>query len=144
MDNAMLVQVVRECGLNPTEWRASDLLKEFDQDGDGVCSFNEFIDMYMQLKKEELSIENTCELFWKAFNYFDTDSSSSISNAEFRQTLHELGDKMTDVELDHLFNLIDTNKDGQLSWQEFQNFLERDKVASVAFFEAEVSKAEAE
>ena len=55
------------------------------------------------------------------FNRFDADKSKSVSVAEAKHMLRKLGIEDKDIEM--LVAMHDTNKDGELQYDEFVSFL---------------------
>ncbi|KAK3265068.1 hypothetical protein CYMTET_26230 [Cymbomonas tetramitiformis] len=122
-----VTQILRETGLNPIESDANDLIAEFDEDGDGVLNFTEFVEMWGKIATEEEDVAQSLDMFARAFEFFDRNNNASIETDEFRTVMMEIGDKLTDVEVQEFFALMDTNKDGVISWVEFIGFLKEDK-----------------
>lgn len=118
---------MRETGLNPIESDANDLLAEFDEDGDGVLNFTEFVEMWGKVASEEENVALSLDMFARAFEFFDRNNNASIETDEFRTVMMEIGDKLTEEEVKEFFALMDTNKDGLISWVEFIGFLKVDK-----------------
>ena len=55
----------------------------------------------------------------KAFSLFDDDHTGKISIKNLRRVARELGEGMTDEELQAMIDEFDTDHDGQISEQEF-------------------------
>lgn len=55
------------------------------------------------------------------FNEFDKDKSGSVSVAEAKPILRKVG--LSDEEIEDLVAKHDTNKDGELQYDEFVSFL---------------------
>ena len=55
----------------------------------------------------------------KAFALFDDDHTGKISIKNLRRVARELGETMTDDELQAMIDEFDTDKDGQISEAEF-------------------------
>jgi hypothetical protein len=52
-----------------------------------------------------------------AFKVFDKDGNGSISAAELRHVMTNLGDKMTDAEVNEMVKKADVDKDGQVNYE---------------------------
>lgn len=50
---------------------------------------------------------------------FDKESNGLISAAELRHVLTELGEKMTDEDIDELIREADSDNDGIINYEEF-------------------------
>ena len=55
------------------------------------------------------------------FEHFDEDKSQSLSMAEVKVMLRQLG--MRDSDLDTIVEMYDKDHDGELQYKEFANFL---------------------
>ena len=68
-------------------------------------------------------------LFWKrsklilyfreAFKVFDSDGNGFINAAELRQVMMNLGEKLTEEEVEMMIKEADTNGDGLVNYEEF-------------------------
>ena len=86
-------------------------LSSYDQD------YNRFV-WYKQAEK--LTPEQNAK-YREAFSLFDQDSDGFISPAELRVVMANLGENLTDSELEEMMKEADTDGDGKVSYQgEFQ------------------------
>lgn len=53
----------------------------------------------------------------EAFRVFDKDGNGSISAAELRHVMTNLGEKLTDEEVDEMMREADTDGDGQVNYE---------------------------
>jgi len=90
-------------------------VNEVDADGNGMIDFPEFLTMMARKMKESDSEEEIKE----AFNVFDRDRNGQISAAELRHVMTNLGEKLTDEEVDEMIKEADFNGDGQINYEEF-------------------------
>ncbi|CAF1275213.1 unnamed protein product [Rotaria sordida] len=58
-----------------------------------------------------------------AFDLFDSDHSGKISKTELRQVLKALNIAATDAELQKLMAQMDTNRSGDIDYNEFKNVM---------------------
>ncbi|XP_078612782.1 uncharacterized protein LOC144882674 [Branchiostoma floridae x Branchiostoma japonicum] len=107
--------VMRSLGQNPTEVELTDMINEVDTDGNGTIDFPEFLTM-MARKMEEVDSENELR---EAFQVFDKDRNGYISAAELRHVMTNLGEKLTDEEVDEMIREADIDGDGQINYEEF-------------------------
>eukprot|EP00940_MAST-03C_sp_MAST-3C-sp2_P000324 g324.t1 len=107
--------VMRSLGQNPTEAELQDMINEVDADGNGTIDFPEFLTMMARKMKDTDSEEEILE----AFKVFDKDGNGFISAAELRHIMTNLGEKLTDEEVDEMIREADIDGDGQINYEEF-------------------------
>jgi calmodulin len=136
--------VMRSLGQNPTEAELMDMIQEvscskmdlstrgaalmdhfligpfflfiqIDADGSGTIDFPEFLTMMARKMKDTDSEEEILE----AFKVFDKDGNGFISAAELRHIMTNLGEKLTDEEVDEMIREADIDGDGQINYEEF-------------------------
>jgi calmodulin len=107
--------VMRSLGQNPTEAELKDMIHEVDADGDGTIDFSEFLDLMARKMKDADSDEELKE----AFKVFDKDQNGFISAAELRHVMINLGEKLTDEEVNEMIREADVDGDGQVNYEEF-------------------------
>ena len=61
----------------------------------------------------------TDEEILEAFQAFDLDKNNFVGAAEIRHVLINIGEQATDEEVDEMIRMVDTDGDGQVSWDEF-------------------------
>jgi len=107
--------VMRSLGQNPTEAELQDMINEVDADGNGTIDFPEFLSLMAKKMKDTDSEEELKE----AFKVFDKDGNGYISAAELRHVMTNLGEKLTDEEVDEMIREADVDGDGQVNYEEF-------------------------
>jgi len=107
--------VMRSLGQHPTEAELADMVREIDVDGNGQIDFNEFLNMMVMKMKDVITEEEIRE----AFLLFDNDGNGFISAAELRHVMTNLGETLTDEEVEELMHEADANGDGQIDYDEF-------------------------
>ena len=65
---------------------------------------------FFRLRQEEIL---------EAFKVFDKDGNGFISAAELRHIMTNLGEKLTDEEVDEMIREADIDGDGQINYEEF-------------------------
>ena len=130
---------MRSLGQNPTEAELMDMIQEvsskvlqdiinhlscsdvrvfvfqIDADNSGSIDFPEFLTMMARKMKDTDSEEEILE----AFKVFDKDGNGFISAAELRHIMTNLGEKLTDEEVDEMIREADIDGDGQINYEEF-------------------------
>jgi len=104
--------VMRSLGQNPTEAEISEIIKTLEGD---TINFDEFVKIMVVKMKDTESEEEIKE----AFKVFDKDGTGVISAAELRHVMTNLGEKLTDTEVDDLIKEADVDGDGQINYEEF-------------------------
>ncbi|KAJ8298482.1 hypothetical protein KUTeg_025013 [Tegillarca granosa] len=117
--------VIREMGGNPTESELKKMISEVGADGNETIDFQEFLCMMSNKgndtqESEDLNME-------EAFKVFDKDGNGFISAAELRNVMLNLGEKLTDEELENMIAEADIDGDGQINYQEFVRMMMADK-----------------
>jgi len=61
----------------------------------------------------------TDQEIWEAFVAFDLDKNNFVGAAEIRHVLINIGENVTDEEVDEMIRMVDRDGDGQVSFDEF-------------------------
>ncbi|XP_029470682.1 calmodulin-like isoform X2 [Rhinatrema bivittatum] len=107
--------VMRSLGQNPTEAELQDLINAADARGKCTISLLEFLTMMARKMKDTDSEKEITE----AFRVFDRDNNGFISAAELRHILTNLGEKMTEEEVNEMIQEADVDQNGQINYEEF-------------------------
>ena len=91
------------------------MINELDADGNGTIDFPEFLTM-MARKIKDIDSE---EEIRDAFRVFDKDGNGFISTTELRHVMTNLGEKLTDQEVNEMIGEADVDGDGQINDEEF-------------------------
>ena len=100
-------------GETATEEGINEMLKNVDLNGDGEIDFEEF---YAAMKKDSITVTGELE---EAFKVFDKDNDGFISAAELRHVMTNLGEKLTEEEVNEMIREADANGDGRINYDEF-------------------------
>ncbi len=66
---------------------------------------------------------DSAEEIKEAFKVFDKDGNGYISAAELRHIMTNLGEKLTDEEVDEMIREADVDGDGQINYDEFVDMM---------------------
>lgn len=110
-------EVMRSLGQNPTEAEIYDLVDEIDIDGNGEIDFLEFL----QMMATKYPATNSDEDLIEAFKIFDSNDNGVITSNELRRIMQNLGERLTDEEIEDIMREVDTDRDGVISFEEFKN-----------------------
>ena len=91
------------------------MINEVDVDGNGTIDFPEFLSLMARKMKDT----DTEEELIDAFKVFDRDGNGLISAAELRHVMTNLGEKLTDEEVDEMIKEADIDGDGHINYEEF-------------------------
>ena len=89
--------------------------------GTGMIDFNEFLELLMQKMNEK----DTKEDAMRAFRQFDMDHQGRISKENLQSIARELGETMTDEEIEEMITAADLDKDGYINEEEFLRILKK-------------------
>ncbi|GIX65706.1 calmodulin, putative [Babesia caballi] len=107
--------VMRSLGQNPTEAELSDMINDIDTSGSGAIDFPEFLILMARKMKEG----DTEEELVQAFKVFDRDGNGFISAQELRHVMTNLGEKLTNEEVEEMLREADVDGDGKINYEEF-------------------------
>ncbi|KAL8252636.1 hypothetical protein R6Q59_036329 [Mikania micrantha] len=99
------------------------LIESVDTNGKGTLDYGEFVAISLHLKK----MAND-EHLHKAFSYFDKDSNGFIEPHELQKSLMEDGDEDVSNIANDIFQEVDTDKDGKISYEEFAAMMKQELI----------------
>jgi centrin-3 len=110
---------MRALGFDVKKDAVLKLLEEYDRDGSGSIEFNDFL----EIMTEKISQRDPNEEVAKAFRLFDDDGTGRISLKNLRRVARELGENMSDEELQAMIDEFDKDGDGEISAEEFYSIM---------------------
>merc|ERR1711939_393413 len=87
----------------------------------GMIDFNEFLELLLV----KMSEKDTKEDALRAFRQFDLDHQGRISKENLQHVARELGETMTDEEIEEMITAADLDKDGFINEEEFLRVLKK-------------------
>ena len=116
---AELLNAMKSLGFDTKNPAIFKMIADFDEDGNGVITFDEFLDMMTA----RISDRNTRDDLRRVFNLFDDDRKGSISVDDLRRVARELGEEISEEELKEIVQRADLDADKQLSFEDFYNVM---------------------
>lgn len=113
--------VMRSLGKNPTHEELCAMIDEVDEDKSGEIEFPEFL----QLMSSKLQTADSVDEMREAFLVFDRDKSGSVSASELKHVMNNLGEQVTDEEVEEMIREADADGDGELSFDDFLQFIKK-------------------
>ncbi|KAM7479595.1 hypothetical protein LguiA_027808 [Lonicera macranthoides] len=114
-----LGSVMKSLGQNPTEDEVQFMIKEVDADHSGTINFTEFLNLMAKKMKDAGVVKEIKE----AFKVFDIDKSGFISAAEIKQVMSNLGQKLSEKNVNRMIREADIDGDGQINYEEFAKMM---------------------
>ncbi|XP_023562220.1 centrin-4 [Octodon degus] len=108
-------------GFEPKKEEIGQMIIEIDQDGVGTINFETFL-VIMSAKMSE---RDEKEEILKAFKLFDDDGTGSITLNNIKRVAKELGENLTDSELQEMLNEADCDGDGAINEEEFLRIMKK-------------------
>ena len=119
IDPKELRAAMQSLGFEAKNQTIYQMITDLDKNKSGNIDFEEFLDMMTA----RMSDKDTREDINKVFRLFDDDTSGSITIRNLRRVARELGETMTDEELQEMVERADTNGDGAVSMDDFYNIM---------------------
>ncbi|CAN6343705.1 unnamed protein product [Urochloa humidicola] len=108
-------------GQRPSAEELREMIRDADADGNGTIEFAEFLGL-MARKSAGAGGDGAAdpdEELREAFKVFDKDQNGYISATELRHVMINLGEKLTDEEVEQMIREADLDGDGQVNYDEF-------------------------
>ncbi len=121
IDAKELKVAMRALGFEPKKEEIQKLISELDSDGSGQIEWEEFLKV-MTIK---ILNRDPKEEILKAFRLFDADNKGKISFKDLKRVARELGEKLTDEELQEMIDEADRDGDGEVNEEEFLRIMKK-------------------
>ncbi len=128
IDYHELKVAMRALGFDVRKQEVLDLMRDYDRDGAGQIEFQDFLD----IMTTKINNRDPTEEILKAFKLFDEDGTGRISLKNLRRIARELGENLSDEELQAMIDEFDKDQDGEskspsllVNEQEFLNIMKQ-------------------
>ncbi|XP_040823168.1 centrin-4-like [Ochotona curzoniae] len=121
MDLKQLKVAMQALGFEPTKEEIKELIAEVDKGGLGTISFEDFF-AFISVKMSE---KDEKEEILKAFKLFDDDDTGCITLNNIKRVAKELGENLTDDELQEMLDEADKDRDGGINEEEFLKMMKK-------------------
>ena len=111
--------VMRSLGKPQTERNLKEIFKNVDVNNDGKINFEEFLAMV----RPKMDKANRPTSIKEVFRLVDKNSDGLISAEELKHVVKILGKDLTDGEIAKMTREADDDRDGQISYDEFDKFI---------------------
>jgi centrin-3 len=115
IDRHELRVAMRAMGFDVSKNEILEIMEAKDPSNTGSINFQAF----QEVVGEKMAQRDPIDEIHKAFALFDDDHTGKISLKNLRRVARELGEGMTDDELQAMIDEFDTDHDGQISEAEF-------------------------
>merc|ERR1740121_683106 len=100
------------------------MISDVDDDGSGTIGYEECLKM---MTHKILNRDPKDEIL-KAFRLFDDDETGKISFNNLKRVAKELGERMTDEELQEMIDEADRDGDGEVNEEEFLRIMKKNQL----------------
>ncbi|KAL3265823.1 hypothetical protein HHI36_010019 [Cryptolaemus montrouzieri] len=121
IDSKDLKVALRALGFEPKKEEIKKMISEIDKDCTGKISYDDFLEL-MSVKMSE---KDSKEEILKAFRLFDDDDTGKITFKNLKRVAKELGENLTDEELQEMLDEADLNGDGEINQEEFLRVMKK-------------------
>jgi len=119
IDTKELQVALRALGFDSKKEKVRKMIADIDLDGSGTIDFEEFVEMMTG----KMGDRDSPEEIRRVFKLFDDDETGRISFRNLKRVARELGENMTDEELQEMINKADLDGDGEVNEEEFMRIM---------------------
>lgn len=124
IDYHELKVAMRALGFDVKKAEVVALIREYDREGSGRVEYADFLEI---LTKKYGDRDPTEEIL-KAFKLFDDDSTGFITVRNLKRVARELGEQLSEDELQAMIDEFDRDNDGQISQDEFLQIMKHTSI----------------
>merc|ERR1711974_385731 len=108
--------VLARVGERMTEKELLAMVAEVDDDNSGAIDFDEFLSMMGKRANDQEKIQ-------KVFNVFDKNQDGYISSVELGKVMADLGERLSEEEVEEMMRWADKDGDGKVGLKEFSSMM---------------------
>ncbi|KDO26965.1 hypothetical protein SPRG_07678 [Saprolegnia parasitica CBS 223.65] len=124
VDHYELKVMMRALGFDVKKSEVTQLVDEVDIHRSGRVHLDDFL----EIMRRKITSRDPDEEILKAFELFDDDQSGQITLKNMRRIAKEMGESLTDDELQAMIDEFDTNQDGTINRDEFLQIMKESSV----------------
>ncbi|CAF0896940.1 unnamed protein product [Rotaria sordida] len=121
IDVKELKVAMRALGFEPKKEEIKKMISDIQKENAGTIDFNDFL----QLMSQKMAEKDSKEEILKAFRLFDDDNTGKISFKNLKRVAKELGENLTEEELQEMIDEADRDGDGSCTEYEMGSILSR-------------------
>ncbi|KAF4659411.1 Centrin-3 [Perkinsus olseni] len=106
---------MRALGFDVKKAEVLELMRDYDRQQTGSIRYDD----YLEIMTAKYADRDPTEEMIKAFKLFDDDGTGRISLKNLRRVARELGENLSDDELQAMIDEFDTDQDGEINEEEF-------------------------
>ena len=124
IDYHELKVAMRALGFDVKKQEVLGLMREYDRDGAGQIEYPDFL----EIMTTKIAERDPVEEILKAFKLFDEDNTGRISLRNLRRVARELGENLSDDELQVMIDEFDKDGDGEINENEFLGIMKQTSI----------------
>lgn len=124
IDYHELKVAMRALGFDVKKQEVLGLMREYDRDGAGQIEYPDFL----EIMTTKIAERDPVEEILKAFKLFDEDNTGRISLRNLRRVARELGENLSDDELQAMIDEFDKDGDGEINENEFLGIMKQTSI----------------
>ncbi|MES1907637.1 MAG: Centrin-3 [Cercozoa sp. M6MM] len=124
IDYHELKVALRALGFDTKKADLVKIIQDYDRNETGRIQYQDFVEIVSQ----KILNRDPDEEIYKAFALFDDDSTGKISLKNLRRVARELGENLSDDELQAMIDEFDKDEDGEINEEEFFSIMKQTTV----------------
>jgi len=115
IDYHELKVAMRALGFETKKQELVKIIDQHDREDSGRIAF----DSFMEIMTTQILARDPDEEIYQAFRLFDDDNTGKITLKNLRRVARELGENLTEEELQAMIDEFDTDEDGEIHEEDF-------------------------